>query len=144
MLNPCIEYFFPVGAFLFLSFHSLRQANIWLSTPFFFLSCMLNSWGTKKHFCWLGSIYSFLTQACNGLSSIYSSRVMTVSKDEISHMFSVRSKGNGISEGMWARVKSGTYKGDLAQVPIDPFWAVHLFCLFTVTSLWFLVVLFAF
>lgn len=55
-------------------------------------------------------------QACNGLCSIYSSRVTPVPKDEISHLFSARRKGNGISEGMWTRVKSGTYKGDLAQV----------------------------
>lgn len=55
-------------------------------------------------------------QACNGLCSIYSSRVTPVPKDEILHLFSARRKGNGISEGMWTRVKSGTYKGDLAQV----------------------------
>ncbi|KAL3520770.1 hypothetical protein ACH5RR_018919 [Cinchona calisaya] len=55
-------------------------------------------------------------EACNGLCSIYSSRVAPVPKDDISHLFSLRSKGGGISEGMWARVKNGKYKGDLAQV----------------------------
>ncbi|KAL7148547.1 hypothetical protein ABFS83_06G186000 [Erythranthe nasuta] len=55
-------------------------------------------------------------EACKGLSTIYSSRVTAVPVNEISRMLSVRSKSSGISEGMWARVKSGKYKGDLAQV----------------------------
>lgn len=36
--------------------------------------------------------------------------------NEISRLLSVRSKSSGITEGMWARVKSGKYKGDLALV----------------------------
>ncbi|XP_075084561.1 uncharacterized protein LOC107762737 isoform X2 [Nicotiana tabacum] len=55
-------------------------------------------------------------EACKGLCSIYSSRVAPVPKNEVSHLIAVRSKSSGISEGMWARVKSGIYKGDLAQV----------------------------
>lgn len=39
-----------------------------------------------------------------------------VPSNEISHLLSVRSKYNEVSVGTWARVKSGKYKGDLAQV----------------------------
>ncbi|CAH9055381.1 unnamed protein product, partial [Cuscuta epithymum] len=55
-------------------------------------------------------------EACKGLASIYCSRMAQVPRNEISQLFSVRSKCHGISKGMWARVKSGRYKGDLAQV----------------------------
>ena len=40
----------------------------------------------------------------------------SVPKNEVSHLFSVRSKCNEVSVGTWARVKNGKYKGDLAQV----------------------------
>ncbi|XP_057979247.1 protein RNA-directed DNA methylation 3 isoform X2 [Malania oleifera] len=59
---------------------------------------------------------SDVNEACKGLCSIYSSRLAPVPKNEISHLLSVRSKYNEVSEGMWARVKNGKYKGDLAQV----------------------------
>ena len=39
-----------------------------------------------------------------------------VPKNEVTHLLSVRSKCNEISEGTWARMKNGKYKGDLAQV----------------------------
>lgn len=55
-------------------------------------------------------------EACKGLCSIYSTRVAPVPMNEVSHLIAVRKKTCGISEGMWARVKSGIYKGDLAQV----------------------------
>nr|XP_010312594.1 protein RNA-directed DNA methylation 3 [Solanum lycopersicum]XP_010312595.1 protein RNA-directed DNA methylation 3 [Solanum lycopersicum] len=55
-------------------------------------------------------------EACKGLCSIYSTRVAPVPLNEVSHLIAVRKKSSGISEGMWARVKSGIYKGDLAQV----------------------------
>ncbi|KAK4367078.1 hypothetical protein RND71_014958 [Anisodus tanguticus] len=55
-------------------------------------------------------------EACKGLCSIYSSRVVPVPMNVVSHLIAVRNKSSGISEGMWARVKSGIYKGDLAQV----------------------------
>ncbi|KAK6933434.1 NGN domain [Dillenia turbinata] len=57
-----------------------------------------------------------VTEACKGLSFIYNSRVAPVPRNEISHLFSVRNKNIEISVGMWARVKNGKYKGDLAQV----------------------------
>lgn len=41
---------------------------------------------------------------------------MPVPKNEVSHLFTARSKSNEVSEGMWARVKNGNYKGDLGQV----------------------------
>lgn len=59
-------------------------------------------------------------QACKGLSTIYSSKVTAVPSNEISRLFTVRSKSSAISEGMWARVKNGKYKGDLAQVHYVP------------------------
>ncbi|CAN4126596.1 unnamed protein product [Withania somnifera] len=55
-------------------------------------------------------------EACKGLCSIYSTRVTPVPMNEVSHLIAVRKKSSGISEGMWARVKSGIYKGDLARV----------------------------
>ncbi|KAL6565404.1 hypothetical protein OROGR_002355 [Orobanche gracilis] len=55
-------------------------------------------------------------EACKGLTSIYSTRVAAVPNNELSRLLTVRSKCGGISEGMWARVKNGKYKGDLAQV----------------------------
>ncbi|KAL8121354.1 uncharacterized protein LOC141659037 isoform X2 [Apium graveolens] len=55
-------------------------------------------------------------EACNGLCSIYPSRVAAVKPSEISNLLSVRSKSCTIVVGTFARVKSGTYKGDLAQV----------------------------
>ena len=39
-----------------------------------------------------------------------------VPRNEVTHLLSVRSKCNEVSEGTWARVKNGKYKGDLAQV----------------------------
>ncbi|KAF3434058.1 hypothetical protein FNV43_RR25161 [Rhamnella rubrinervis] len=57
-----------------------------------------------------------VNEACNGLCSIYPSRVMLVPKNEVSHLLSVRSKNNEVSKGTWVRVKNGIYKGDLAQV----------------------------
>ncbi|EEF28368.1 suppressor of ty, putative [Ricinus communis] len=57
-----------------------------------------------------------INEACKGLCSIYSTRVAPIPKNEVSHVLSVRSKSNAVREGMWARVKSGKYKGDLAQI----------------------------
>ncbi|KAL6582237.1 hypothetical protein OROMI_006251 [Orobanche minor] len=52
----------------------------------------------------------------NGLCSIYPSRVADVKPSEISNLFFVRSKPCTIIVGTFARVKSGKYKGDLAQL----------------------------
>ncbi|XP_061363980.1 protein RNA-directed DNA methylation 3 [Gastrolobium bilobum] len=57
-----------------------------------------------------------INEACNGISGIYVTRAQPVPKNEVFHLFSVRSKSREISEGSWARIKSGHYKGDLAQV----------------------------
>ncbi|XWS75210.1 hypothetical protein CRYUN_Cryun01aG0066000 [Craigia yunnanensis] len=54
-------------------------------------------------------------EACKGLSYIYSSRVAPVPSKEVYHLLTVRTKHGEVSEGMWARVKNGKYKGDLAQ-----------------------------
>ena len=39
-----------------------------------------------------------------------------VPKNEVTHLLSVRSKCIKSSEGTWACMKNGKYKGDLAQV----------------------------
>ncbi|EOY18833.1 Kow domain-containing transcription factor 1, putative [Theobroma cacao] len=57
-----------------------------------------------------------INEACKGLTYIYSSRVAPVPSNEVYHLLSVRTKRSEVSEGMWARVKNGKYKGDLAQV----------------------------
>ncbi|XP_038678845.1 protein RNA-directed DNA methylation 3 isoform X2 [Tripterygium wilfordii] len=57
-----------------------------------------------------------IVEACKGLCGIYATRVAPVALNEVSHLLSVRSRSTEISEGMWARVKNGKYKGDLAQV----------------------------
>ncbi|XP_057428004.1 protein RNA-directed DNA methylation 3 isoform X2 [Lotus japonicus] len=57
-----------------------------------------------------------INEACKGLTGIYVTRVQPVPPNEVYHLFSVRKKSPDISEGMWARIKSGNYKGDLAQV----------------------------
>ncbi|XP_010243229.1 PREDICTED: protein RNA-directed DNA methylation 3 [Nelumbo nucifera] len=56
-----------------------------------------------------------VTEACRGLCSIYSTRMIPVPKNELSHLLSARNKLK-VLRGMWARLKSGKYKGDLAQV----------------------------
>ncbi|KAK4756094.1 hypothetical protein SAY87_009851 [Trapa incisa] len=57
-----------------------------------------------------------VTESCRGLCSVYATRVTPVPRKEVPHLLSVCTRRPEISEGMWARVKSGTYKGDLAQV----------------------------
>ncbi|KAF3945897.1 hypothetical protein CMV_027775 [Castanea mollissima] len=57
-----------------------------------------------------------IIEACKGLTTIYSSRIATVPKNEVSHLLSSRITRNEVSEGSWARVKNGKYKGDLAQI----------------------------
>ncbi|WJX15184.1 hypothetical protein P8452_05362 [Trifolium repens] len=57
-----------------------------------------------------------INQACYGITGIYATRVQPVPRNEVFHLFSVKIKKPEISEGMWARVKGGIYKGDLAQV----------------------------
>ncbi|XP_056168939.1 protein RNA-directed DNA methylation 3 isoform X2 [Syzygium oleosum] len=59
---------------------------------------------------------SDVIESCRGLCSIYTSRIVPVPRNEVSHLLSVRSKRSEVSVGMWARVKNGKYKGDLAQV----------------------------
>lgn len=66
-------------------------------------------------------------QACQGIPGIYVTRVALVPNSEVYHLFSVRNRTPEISEGMWARIKGGNYKGDLAQVPAKIMFFV-LFC----------------
>lgn len=39
-------------------------------------------------------------------------------KAEAPHLLTVQRKTKNVSEGKWARVKSGKYKGDIAQVQL--------------------------
>ncbi|XP_057732820.1 protein RNA-directed DNA methylation 3 isoform X2 [Arachis stenosperma] len=55
-------------------------------------------------------------EACKGITGIYVSRLQLVPRNEVFHLFSVQNRRVEINEGMWARIKSGNYKGDLAQV----------------------------
>ncbi|TKY50801.1 RNA-directed DNA methylation 3 [Spatholobus suberectus] len=57
-----------------------------------------------------------INEACQGIPGIYVTRVAPVPNSEVYHLFTVRSRSPEISEGMWARIKGGNYKGDLAQV----------------------------
>ncbi|CAM9003787.1 unnamed protein product [Rhodiola kirilowii] len=57
-----------------------------------------------------------VNEACKGLSNLFLSRTSKVAANEMSQLLSTRNKLNVVSVGTWARVKSGTYKGDLAQV----------------------------
>ncbi|XVE68778.1 hypothetical protein DITRI_Ditri09bG0097400 [Diplodiscus trichospermus] len=57
-----------------------------------------------------------INEACKGLTYIHSSRVAPVPSNEVYHLLTIRTKHSAVSEGMWARVKNGKYKGDLAQV----------------------------
>ncbi|GMH13299.1 hypothetical protein Nepgr_015140 [Nepenthes gracilis] len=56
------------------------------------------------------------SEACRQLADVYYSLVARVPKNEVSHLLAVRRKQSEVLEGMWARVKNGIYKGDLAQV----------------------------
>ncbi|XVE75438.1 hypothetical protein DITRI_Ditri12bG0093900 [Diplodiscus trichospermus] len=57
-----------------------------------------------------------INEACKGLTYICSSRVALVPSNEVYQLLIVRPKHSEVSEGMWARVKNGKYKGDLTQV----------------------------
>ncbi|CAL5343301.1 unnamed protein product [Camellia sinensis] len=57
-----------------------------------------------------------INEACKGICTIYSSRLVPVAKNEVSRSFCVRRKYNEVSVGTCVRVKNGKYKGDLAQV----------------------------
>lgn len=50
------------------------------------------------------------------LNGIYATRMMLLPKSEAPHLLTVQRKTKTFSEGTWARIKSGKYKGDLAQV----------------------------
>uniref|UniRef100_F6HB58 NGN domain-containing protein n=1 Tax=Vitis vinifera TaxID=29760 RepID=F6HB58_VITVI len=59
-----------------------------------------------------------INESCKGLCTIYTSRVAPVTKNEVTHLLSIRSKCNESSEGTWAPMKNGKYKGDLAQIVV--------------------------
>lgn len=79
-------------------------------------------------------------QACKGLTTIYSSRIAIVPKNEVSHLLSSRITRNEVSEGSWARVKNGKYKGDLAQVLCTQFDFVALWLHFLLIYICFFIV----
>ncbi|GAB2222663.1 hypothetical protein Drorol1_Dr00016783 [Drosera rotundifolia] len=63
-----------------------------------------------------GAKQSDVSEACWQLADVYHSLVTLVPKNEVSNLLTVKKKHSEVRVGMWARVKSGTYKGDLAQV----------------------------
>ncbi|KAL9271144.1 RNA-directed DNA methylation 3-like protein [Drosera capensis] len=63
-----------------------------------------------------GAKQSDVSEACWQLADVYHSLVALVPKNEVSNLLTVKKKHSEVRVGMWARVKSGIYKGDLAQV----------------------------
>lgn len=61
-------------------------------------------------------VYTFLSQACNGFSNMYTSKMELVPRNEVPGLLSVQNMPTEIADGMWVRIKNGKYKGDLAQV----------------------------
>ncbi|XP_078170913.1 kow domain-containing transcription factor 1 isoform X2 [Carex rostrata] len=57
-----------------------------------------------------------VTEACKGFCNVYVTRINAVPASEVPHLLAVRSKPSVVSEGDWVRLKSGNYKGDIAQV----------------------------
>ncbi|CAL9106355.1 unnamed protein product [Musa textilis] len=55
-------------------------------------------------------------EACKGFCSIYSSRINIVPRSEVPHLLAIQNKLPEVCTGKWVRLKSGKYKGDLAQV----------------------------
>lgn len=70
---------------------------------------------------------SIVFQAIKGLRNIYSTqKVMLVPINEMTDVLSVESKAIDISRDTWVRMKTGTYKGDLAKVV----YKFNLLCIF--------------
>ncbi|KAG7549451.1 NGN domain [Arabidopsis thaliana x Arabidopsis arenosa] len=55
-------------------------------------------------------------EACKSLTGIYATRMVLLPKAETPNLLTVQRKTKKVSEGTWARVKNGKYKGDLAQI----------------------------
>ncbi|KAM1135826.1 hypothetical protein ACFX13_034746 [Malus domestica] len=55
-------------------------------------------------------------EACKGLRNIFGQKIMLVPIREMTDVLSVESKAIDLSRDTWVRMKTGTYKGDLAQV----------------------------
>lgn len=68
-----------------------------------------------------------MLQACKGLRSIFSQKVMLVPIREMTDVLSVESKAIDLSRDTWVRMKIGTYKGDLAKVWIIIFICSYIF-----------------
>lgn len=58
----------------------------------------------------------WLLQACKGMRSIYAQKVTLVPIKEMTDVLSVESKAVDLTRDTWVRMKTGTYKGDLAKV----------------------------
>lgn len=150
---PIISAFSPdyVKGFIFIEADKQNDVYdvIFLPYPCFII---LFCWGFRKtfttrmsaciftiyHFIYLGvrlvtplllCLIPFWTmefQACKGINTIYPSKVTLIPSKDFSRLLSVRSKCSGISKDMWARVKNGTYKGDLALVWSYSYPELHL------------------
>ncbi|KAA8525204.1 hypothetical protein F0562_006932 [Nyssa sinensis] len=54
-------------------------------------------------------------EACQGMRNLFSNKVMLVPIKEMTDVLSVESKTVYLSKDTWVRMKTGTYKGDLAK-----------------------------
>ncbi|KAJ3696098.1 hypothetical protein LUZ60_001475 [Juncus effusus] len=59
---------------------------------------------------------SDVMEACKGFTYVYPSRITAVPTNEAPLLLAVRNKPNLLSKGTWVRLKTGNYKGDIAQV----------------------------
>jgi len=57
-----------------------------------------------------------LLQACKNMRMIYPAKIMLVPIKEMTDVLSVESKAVDLARDTWVRMKTGTYKGDLAKV----------------------------
>lgn len=57
-----------------------------------------------------------LLQACKGLRNLNATKITLVPIREMTDVLSVESKVIDLARDTWVRIKTGTYKGDLAKV----------------------------
>uniref|UniRef100_A0A1D1Y2K9 Putative transcription elongation factor SPT5 1 n=1 Tax=Anthurium amnicola TaxID=1678845 RepID=A0A1D1Y2K9_9ARAE len=57
-----------------------------------------------------------IAEACKGFCTVYTSKIGLVPTYEVPRLLSIQNKTSEIAEGTWVRMKSGKYKGDLAQI----------------------------
>lgn len=61
-------------------------------------------------------IATCLLQACKGMYNRYAANIILVPIKEMTDVLTVESKAVDLARDSWVRMKTGTYKGDLAMV----------------------------